>query len=67
VLGDVVWFSDARGNTVHIAVYVAANYLFTKNGSDYSKPWLLMELKELLANYTTGKPLSVTFYRRNGE
>ena len=62
--GDIVWFSDAEGNTVHVAVYIAADILFTKNGANFNEPWLLMEMKDLLARYTTGTPLKVTTYRR---
>jgi hypothetical protein len=64
--GDIVWFLNSKGDTVHIAVYVAADYLFTKNGADYSKPWLLMDLKDLLAFYSTEEQPKIVIYRRNG-
>jgi hypothetical protein len=62
--GDIVWFSDAGGQTLHIAVYIAADIVFTKNGATFNEPWTLMEMKDLLADYAPGVSLHTTIYRR---
>jgi len=65
LLGDVVEFVDETGNARHAAVYIADDFVFTKNGVSSSRPWMLMRLGELKSYYPTRKPLQVLFYRPN--
>jgi hypothetical protein len=51
------------GNAIHSAVYLADDIVFTKNGNNLARPWMMMRLKDLLDQYTTGKVLSVIVYR----
>lgn len=61
--GDVVWFLDSKGVPVHSAVYVAEDFLFTKNGPSFNEPWLLMTFDDLLAIYAYRAPMRVVAYR----
>ncbi len=65
--GDIVWFSDQDGRAVHIAVYVAADILFSKNGATFNEPWTLVRLQDLVADYAPGRQLHLTVYRRKGQ
>lgn len=61
--GDVIWFIDTKGIAIHSAVYIAQNFLFTKNGANPNEPWILMDLDDLLAVYAINAPLHMTAYR----
>lgn len=61
--GDVVWFVDAKGNAIHSAVYIAQQFFFTKNGSNFNEPWVLMDLDDLLTTYAIHAPLHMVAYR----
>ena len=61
--GDVLVLVQPDGVVVHSCVYLAADLVFTKNGSAFSVPWLLGNLDSLIAFYTIGPPLSVRTYR----
>jgi hypothetical protein len=64
--GDIVLVLDEKGNGIHSAVYLADDILFTKNGNNYTQPWMLMRLNELVASYSTRTPAKVSVYRRKG-
>jgi hypothetical protein len=65
--GDLVIFSKADGTLVHMAVYIADDICFTKNGSTALDPWLLKSTQELTERYSCqlqpGEQLSVSYYR----
>jgi hypothetical protein len=61
--GDRVFLLDKNGNAVHSAVYLADDIVFTKNGNNFAQPWMLMRLKDLLAEYTADEPPGVAVYR----
>lgn len=50
-LGDLVALVDQEGNLFHVAVYLAADLVFTKNGTSPVSPWTIMPLPELVAYY----------------
>lgn len=64
--GDVLLFVDAAGVTIHAAVYIAGDILFTKNGAHFNQPWIFMELDDLLAAYPNEQPLKILAYRHRG-
>jgi hypothetical protein len=41
-LGDIVAFTDEEGQIVHVAVYLADDLLFSKNGMTPLTPWTIM-------------------------
>lgn len=61
--GDRVFLLDKNGNAIHSAVYLADDIVFTKNGNNYTQPWMLMHLKDLLAEYTTDTAPGMAVYR----
>ena len=59
--GDVVVFLDEKGGSRHSAVYLAEDLVFTKNGENYTMPWILMRIPDLHAIFPDCK----IFYFRN--
>ena len=65
--GDVILILNDKGNAIHSAVYVADDIVFTKNGNNFTQPWMLMRLKDLLARYTTDAPPKMLVYRNKNQ
>ena len=61
--GDRIFLLDKNGNAIHSAVYLADDIVFTKNGNNYTQPWMLMHLNDLLAEYTSDEPPTIAVYR----
>jgi len=61
--GDIILLLNDRGMTIHAAVYIAENIVFTKNGAGFAHPWILMESLDLQATYTGEKPPQMIVYR----
>jgi len=47
-LGDVVALLDERGRIFHVAVHIADEFVFTKNGYSALAPWVILSLDDLL-------------------
>jgi hypothetical protein len=57
-LGDIIAFLDAEGDLYHVAVYIADDLVFTKNGMSPVSPWTIMPLQRVKDNYRgTATPL----------
>jgi hypothetical protein len=65
--GDVIWFIDSKGTAIHSAIFIAQDFLFTKNGANANEPWILMDLDDLLAVYAVNAPLRMVAYRLKRE
>jgi hypothetical protein len=63
VLGDVLIFTKPDGAAVHACVYVADDIVFTKNGTSFAMPWILMTLDDVRAFYPADLPLEIRRYR----
>jgi hypothetical protein len=64
-LGDVVAFSDRRGNLVHVAVYLAGDLLFSKNGTTALSPWSILPLDRFKGHYVEyADDWQITYHRR---
>jgi hypothetical protein len=63
--GDVILILNDKGNAIHSAVHIAEDIVFTKNGNNFTQPWMLMRLKDLLVRYTTDAPPKMLVYRNN--
>jgi hypothetical protein len=61
--GDLIFLLNPEGGAIHSAVYLADDIIFTKNGNNFAKPWMLMHLKDLLAEYTTDVVPGIAVYR----
>jgi hypothetical protein len=64
--GDLAVLTDEHGSSVHFAVYLADNLVFTKNGAHQMQPWMLMTLSDVVTFYsiTRPRPLNVRYLRR---
>jgi hypothetical protein len=61
--GDVVLYLDGE-RLVHSSVHVADGIVFTKNGTNFSSPWMFSELDELVDHYARNRPITVVYLRR---
>ena len=50
-LGDIIGFVDAEGDLFHVAVYIADDLVFTKNGTSPVTPWTIMPLARVAGYY----------------
>ena len=62
--GDLVFITNAQGEVIHSAVYIAADLCFTKNGINFAQPWILMRMERLRDVYTFSGEPTMLFYRR---
>lgn len=64
-LGDIIFFMDAEGMVIHSATFIADNIVFTKNGGAHNRPWIYMEMEDLLSCYAKpDEPVRTIIYRR---
>lgn len=61
--GDLVVFRSG-GEIYHSAVYLAADILFTRNGTRFSRPWMLIHLGQMRDFYPRAEPIETVFMRR---
>jgi hypothetical protein len=61
--GDIILLVNDQNIAVHSAVYLADDIFFTKNGSNFAHPWMLMRLEDLLFMYNSSHPPKVVVYR----
>ena len=64
-LGDLVAFVDPEGDLFHIAVYIADDLVFTKNGTTPMAPWTLMSITSLTGYYRALVPEPRLIYHRS--
>ena len=60
--GDILLLMN-NNEIIHSAVFLADDLVFTKNGSDYRHPWVLMHIPNLLATYPASPPLKPVYMR----
>lgn len=61
--GDIIMIFNDQNIAIHSAVYLADDIIFTKNGSNFAHPWMLMRLEDLLSVYNSNHPPKVVVYR----
>jgi hypothetical protein len=61
IYGDLVVFWNDRGQIVHSAVYLAEDLVFTKNGTRFQQPWMIMRISDLQSTY---RNVDVRFLRK---
>jgi len=64
IYGDILLLVNDKNEIRHSAVYLADDLVFTKNGNNYSQPWMLMHIPDLLATYPATPPLKAIYMRR---
>ena len=62
--GDVILIQNQQGKTLHSAVHIAADIVYTKNGYNAAQPWMLMHLDDLLTRYSQDQPPKMLVYRK---
>lgn len=62
--GDLVVLAGAAGNGLHACVYLADDYVFTKNGLNKLQPWVIMKMSDMMAVFATEKPARTIIFRR---
>jgi len=62
--GDVLFMTDSQANAIHSCVYLADDYVFTKNGANVVSPWVIMKLDDVRDRYSRHGPVNVVIYRR---
>jgi hypothetical protein len=66
-LGDIIVFLNSRDAAFHVAVYLADNLVFTKNGTSPMAPWTIMPLESVKGYYRTHvETPRLMVHRRNG-
>ena len=64
-LGDLLLYMEDR-HLIHSAVYIASDIVFTKNGTNYSSPWMFMYMSDMEQYYPQKEPLKVLCLRSRG-
>jgi hypothetical protein len=49
--GDLMQLVDQDGNIFHMSVYLAEEFVFTKNGVNPTEPWTIMRLQDMMTLY----------------
>jgi hypothetical protein len=66
-LGDVITLFNDRGDAVHTCVYIADDFVFTKNGINSAQPWVLMRMADMLLIYYNESGRILFLRRKNPE
>jgi len=61
--GDIIVFGDALGAALHACVYVAEDFVFTKNGAQNTHPWVFMRLESVRLLYEDTEGLQTYVFR----
>lgn len=62
--GDILFFTNSQGHAIHSCVYLADDFIFTKNGANVISPWLIMKLSEVVDRYSVREEPTIQIYRR---
>jgi hypothetical protein len=65
-LGDIVAFLDEDGDLFHVAVYLADDLVFSKNGTSPVSPWVIMPIDRLKDFYRSRSSSPRLIYHRHG-
>ena len=63
-LGDIVSMLDGQGRIFHAAVYLADDFVFTKNGYSSLAPWVILPLDRVLDHYRLAVEKPTLLYHR---
>lgn len=66
-LGDVVAFLNDQGNLFHVAVYIADDLAFSKNGTSPMAPWTFMKIDHIKEYYHAQDDDPRLIYHRRGD
>lgn len=63
-LGDILVYGNREKGAFHAAVYIAGGFVFTKNGTRVSSPWLFMTMAEMKNFYAQFENAKIVVYRK---
>jgi hypothetical protein len=63
-LGDIVAFMDEDGDLFHVAVYLADNLVFSKNGTSPMAPWAIQSIDQIKGYYHARSAAPRLIYHR---
>ncbi len=61
--GDILFFNNPAGETIHSCVFLADDIVFTKNGENSLAPWILMRLSDVQDIYLPTPESTMQGYR----
>jgi hypothetical protein len=61
--GDIVLLTLPDGSSIHSAVYIADNIVFTKNGPSLAAPFIFSTTEDMLAFYPNSERIRLTYHR----
>ena len=61
--GDIVLLTLPDGSSIHSAVYIADNIVFTKNGPSLAAPFIFSTTEDMLAFYPNSERIRLIYYR----
>jgi hypothetical protein len=65
--GDIIALFNDDGDAIHTCVYIADDFVFTKNGINSAQPWVLMRMADmLLIYYNVDQTGRILFLRHKG-
>ena len=67
MFGDIVMLVRPDGKAVHSCVFLADNFVFTKNGPAFSVPWQIATLEGVTSIYSLGTLLEIRRYRSKNQ
>jgi hypothetical protein len=68
MFGDLLLLLNDERQAIHASVYLAASFVFTKNGVNPSQPWVIMKTNDMMETYFGPKGAGqAVFLRRRTE
>ena len=62
--GDLVTLANKHGDIAHMCVYLAEDFVYTKNGYNPLSPWVIMKISDMLLLFPSEEPYRLITFRR---
>ena len=62
--GDLVTLINSSGDAIHMCVYIADDFVFTKNGKTTLAPWVLMKISDMLSLFPSENGRKIVIFRQ---
>lgn len=62
--GDLMTLINNQGDALHVAVYIAEDVVFTKNGVNVLQPWVLMRMDDMMTYFPSAEPVRIAIFRK---
>ena len=64
--GDLVTVINDHGDAIHMCVFIAEDFVFTKNGKNPLQPWVIMKIPDMLLSFASDPPPKIVIFRQKG-